>query len=194
SLGGDNRRGQPGRTRMWPAVGAANLANMRQSHENQHICTHGIPCCQLLSFGWSLPRRFRGRLAPTLRLLRDRRSTRWTPRRWPEDGFHTKTWDRLVHELVTATGAQEQNGAVTYMLKGRYTLSVTEMTDLTSRYFLGVQLNCAQCHNHPFAAWKQSDYWGLASFFTQIQRLKPVIAFTTIEENNIDPRKLPESQ
>src|ERR1051326_5211258 len=80
------------------------------------------------------------------------------------------------------------------MLKGRFTLSVTEMTDLTSRSFLGVRLNCAQCHNHPFAAWKQSDYWGMAAFFTQIQRLKPVIAFTTIVEANVDVRKLPESK
>ena len=113
--------------------------------------------------------------------------------RWLEQGFQTKTWDRLVYDLMTATGSQEQNGAVTYMLKGRYTLSVAEMTDLTSRNFLGVRLNCAQCHNHPFASWKQSDYWGMAAFFTQIQRLKPVIAFTTIVESNVDPRKLPES-
>lgn len=113
--------------------------------------------------------------------------------RWLDNGFQTKRWDRLTHELMTATGPQEQNGAVTYMLKGRFTLSVTEMTDLTSRCFLGVRLNCAQCHNHPFAAWKQSDYWGMASFFTQIQRLKSVVAFTTITEANVDPRKLPES-
>jgi hypothetical protein len=113
--------------------------------------------------------------------------------RWLEQGFQTKTWDRLVYDLMTATGSQEQNGAVTYMLKGRFTLSVTEMTDLTSRNFLGVRLNCAQCHNHPFASWKQSDYWGMAAFFTQIQRLKPVVAFTTIMETNVDPRKLPES-
>jgi hypothetical protein len=113
--------------------------------------------------------------------------------RWLEHGFQTKTWDRLVHDLMTASGSQEENGAVTYMLKGRFTLSVTEMTDLTSRSFLGVRLNCAQCHNHPFAAWKQSDYWGMAAFFTQIQRLKPVIAFTTITETNVDPRKLPEA-
>lgn len=113
--------------------------------------------------------------------------------RWLEQGFHTKTWDRLAYDVMTATGSQEENGAVTYMLKGRYTLSVSEMTDLTSRSFLGVRLNCAQCHNHPFASWKQSDYWGMAAFFTQIQRLKPVIAFTTITESNVDPRKLPES-
>lgn len=113
--------------------------------------------------------------------------------RWLGGAFQTKTWDRIAHDLVTATGSQEDNGAVTYMLKGRFTLSVTEMTDLTSRYFLGVQLNCAQCHNHPFASWKERDYWGLASFFTQIQRTKSVIAFTTITENpDIDVRKLAE--
>jgi hypothetical protein len=114
--------------------------------------------------------------------------------RWLDQSFNTKTWDRLVHDLMTATGPQEENGAVTYMLKGRYTLSVAEMTDLTSRSFLGIRLNCAQCHNHPFAAWKQSDYWGMAAFFTQIQRLKPVIAFTTIVETKVDPRKLPEAE
>lgn len=113
--------------------------------------------------------------------------------RWLERGFATKTWDRMAYELMTATGSQDENGAVTYMLKGRFTLSVTEMTDLTSRCFLGVRLNCAQCHNHPFAAWKQTDYWGMAAFFTQIQRLKSVVEFTTIKETNVDPRKLPES-
>lgn len=109
---------------------------------------------------------------------------------WLETAFQTKTWDRLTYDLVTATGAQDDNGAVTYMLAGRYTISVTEMTDLTSRYFLGVQLNCAQCHDHPFASWKQDDYWGLASFFTQIQRLKPVIEFRSIVETDVDPGKL----
>ncbi|HZL90450.1 MAG TPA: DUF1553 domain-containing protein, partial [Pirellulaceae bacterium] len=46
---------------------------------------------------------------------------------------------------------------------------VADLTDLTSRYFLGVRLNCAQCHDHPFVAWKRQDYWGMAAFFAQIQ-------------------------
>jgi cytochrome c len=46
---------------------------------------------------------------------------------------------------------------------------VTDLTDLSSRYFLGVRLNCAQCHDHPFVEWKQQDYWGMAAFFSQIQ-------------------------
>ncbi len=40
----------------------------------------------------------------------------------------------------------------------------------TSRVFLGVRLECAQCHNHPFARWKQDQFWGLAAFFAGVQR------------------------
>lgn len=78
-------------------------------------------------------------------------------------------WDRIAYDLLTATGKMEDNPAVTYLIEGRNPLGVTDLTDLTSRYFLGVRINCAQCHDHPFVEWKQQDYWGMAAFFTQIQ-------------------------
>ena len=78
-------------------------------------------------------------------------------------------WDKIVYDLLTATGKMEENPAVTYLIEGRHPLGVTDLTDLTSRYFLGVRLNCAQCHDHPFVAWKRQDYWGMAAFFAQIQ-------------------------
>lgn len=78
-------------------------------------------------------------------------------------------WDRIASELLTATGKLEENAAVTYLIEGRYPLSVTDLTDLSSRYFLGIRLNCAQCHDHPFVEWKRRDYWGMAAFFAQIQ-------------------------
>lgn len=78
-------------------------------------------------------------------------------------------WDRIVFDLLTATGRIDENPAVTFLIEGRYPLGVTDLTDLSSRYFLGVRLNCAQCHDHPFAAWKRQDYWGMAAFFAQIQ-------------------------
>jgi hypothetical protein len=78
-------------------------------------------------------------------------------------------WDQLVVELLTATGKLEDNPAVTYLVEGRFPLTVTDLTDLSSRYFLGVRLNCAQCHDHPFVAWKRTDYWGMAAFFAQMQ-------------------------
>lgn len=90
-------------------------------------------------------------------------------RQWLVDQFNRQTWDRIATELVTATGKMEENPAVTYLVEGRFPRNVSDLTDLTSRYFLGVRLNCAQCHNHPFVPWTRQDHWGMAAFFTQIQ-------------------------
>jgi hypothetical protein len=78
-------------------------------------------------------------------------------------------WDRLTIDLLTATGKLDDNPAVTWLIEGRHPLGVTDLADLSSRYFLGIRLNCAQCHDHPHAAWKRKDYWGMAAFFAQIQ-------------------------
>jgi hypothetical protein len=89
----------------------------------------------------------------------------WLAQRFAEN----VAWDKIAFELITASGTLEENPAVAYLIEGRYPLGVTDLTDLSSRYFLGVQLNCAQCHDHPFVELKQRDYWGMAAFFTQIQ-------------------------
>jgi hypothetical protein len=87
--------------------------------------------------------------------------------RWLEDGFNSnKPWDRLVHDLVTASGEADKNGAVVYYLANP---TPDKVTDNLTRLFLGVQLQCAQCHNHPFTDWKQSEYWGMAAFFTKVR-------------------------
>lgn len=89
---------------------------------------------------------------------------------WLAERFNSHAaWDRIVFELLTAEGTMEQNPAVSYLIEGRHPLSVTDLTDLTSRYFLGVRLNCAQCHDHPFVDWTRQDYWGMAAFFAPIQ-------------------------
>ncbi|MBL9152878.1 MAG: DUF1553 domain-containing protein [Verrucomicrobiales bacterium] len=93
-------------------------------------------------------------------------------RQWLADQFNTKTWDAIVTELLTATGRMEDNPAVTYLIEGRLPRTVPDLTDLTSRYVLGIRLNCAQCHDHPFVNWKQEEFWGMAAFFTQIQTPK----------------------
>ena len=47
------------------------------------------------------------------------------------------------------------------------------MTDTVGQHFLGVQLQCAQCHNHPFTGWKQTEYWGMAAFFSKVKADNP---------------------
>jgi hypothetical protein len=87
--------------------------------------------------------------------------------KWLEESFNAnKPWDKLVSEILTASGPQDKNAAVTYYLSN---IGVDKMTGSVTRYFLGVQLQCAQCHNHPFTDWKQAEYWGFAAFFANVQ-------------------------
>ncbi|MFO0846272.1 MAG: DUF1549 and DUF1553 domain-containing protein [Gemmataceae bacterium] len=86
---------------------------------------------------------------------------------WLEERFNANPgWDVTVKEILTATGPVEKNGPVIYWLANN---SADKVTDSVGRMFLGVQVQCAQCHNHPFADWKQTDYWGLASFFLHVR-------------------------
>jgi hypothetical protein len=91
--------------------------------------------------------------------------------KWLEEQFNTNTpWNKFVFDLLTAKGTVEENPAVTYYLANR---SVDKLTDTLSQQFLGVQLQCAQCHNHPFTGWKQTEYWGMAAFFSHVQPQNP---------------------
>jgi hypothetical protein len=86
---------------------------------------------------------------------------------WLEERFKkNQPWDRLVKDLLTATGTQEENGAVTFYLANA---TPDKLTDHVSRVFMGVRLQCAQCHNHPFTHWKQTEYWGMAAFFEKVR-------------------------
>jgi hypothetical protein len=86
---------------------------------------------------------------------------------WLAAGFNAnKPWDKIVYELLTATGDQDQNGAVTYFVGNP---TVDKMTDSVTRLFLGVRLECAQCHNHPFTSYKRDEYWGMAQFFMKVR-------------------------
>ncbi len=77
--------------------------------------------------------------------------------------YHT-----LVSEVLLATGAANDAGPLLF-----YTvleLKPEELAASTSRIFLGVQIQCAQCHDHPFDHWKREDFWGYAAFFARLNR------------------------
>jgi hypothetical protein len=119
---------------------------------------------------------------------------------WLADGFNAgKPLNKLVFDLVTATGSQADNGAVTYFIGNP---TADKITDNVTRMFLGVQLQCAQCHNHPFTDYKQTEYWAVAAFFmkTRIsanpqQAAKKGVAISVVESNKALKKKkgLPES-
>src|SRR5260370_6561232 len=82
---------------------------------------------------------------------------------WLAAHFNQNTpLDKVVYELITVSGAIDKNPAGTYFVANP---TVDKITDNVTRMFLGVQLQCAQCHDHPFTDWKQTEYWAMASFF-----------------------------
>jgi hypothetical protein len=86
-------------------------------------------------------------------------------------------FDQVVRELISATGSANENPAVHYVLKharGNQE-AAAELAGHSMRVFQGLQIQCAQCHDHPYTAWKQQDFYGIAAFFSRAQarRLPP---------------------
>jgi hypothetical protein len=90
---------------------------------------------------------------------------------WLVQQFSTNVpYDDFARSLITATGAQGGSPMVFYQAIGN---RPENLANAFSRIFLGVRLGCAQCHDHPFADWKQEDFWGLAAFFAGMNANQP---------------------
>jgi hypothetical protein len=75
--------------------------------------------------------------------------------------------DKIVRDLLTAKGGTFVNPATNYYQIERDNLKITENV---AQVFMGMRIQCAQCHNHPFDQWTQDDYYSFASFFSQVGR------------------------
>ena len=79
--------------------------------------------------------------------------------------------DQMTHALLAGDGTTEESGALAFL--AAYRDSREALTAVTAETFLGLQLQCAQCHDHPEADWTQRDFEGFASFFTAA-RIVPI--------------------
>jgi hypothetical protein len=87
---------------------------------------------------------------------------------WIRDSLaDNKPYDRFVAELLTATGSQAENPPTVWY---RAVRKSTDYVESVAQAFLGVRIQCAQCHHHPSEAWSQSDYYGLAAVFARVGR------------------------
>lgn len=104
-----------------------------------------------------------------------------TPRRVSRAGMQkffreafgrNRPWNEVVFDLVSAEGHYEENGAVNYLLAQMQDADDgVQMTAKTTRLFLGMQVQCTQCHDHPFNDWKQDQFWKFNSFFRQTAKI-----------------------
>ncbi len=79
-----------------------------------------------------------------------------------------RPWSEVVYDLVSAEGDNEENGATNFLL-AHLNNEAVPATAVTARLFLGMQVQCTQCHRHPFNDWKQSQFWELNSCFQQTE-------------------------
>ena len=92
---------------------------------------------------------------------------------WLAKQFKTnKPWDEIATGLITAAGRNDENGAVGFSLA--YEAQPVELAGEVSRIFLGVQIQCAQCHDHKTDSWKQKQFHEFAAFFAGM-RQRPVV-------------------
>lgn len=106
-------------------------------------------------------------------LLRERGRVNGAPQNALRDYLYSaleenKPFDELVRSLISAEGASEQNLATGFLLRDRLDADVLAVS--VSDAFLGVQLKCAQCHDHPFDYWTQDDFNGMAGFYRGTRR------------------------
>jgi hypothetical protein len=87
---------------------------------------------------------------------------------WVRDSLlANKPYDQFVRELLAATGTVIANPPVAWYKRVK---EPKQQIEDVAQLFLGVRMQCAQCHHHPFERWSQDDYYSLAAFFSQVGR------------------------
>ncbi|MEN8737025.1 MAG: PSD1 and planctomycete cytochrome C domain-containing protein [Akkermansiaceae bacterium] len=78
-----------------------------------------------------------------------------------------RPFNQIVHDLLASRGGTFANPSTNYY---KLEPDVMKMTENVAQVFMGTRIQCAQCHNHPFDRWTMDDYFGFASFFSQVKR------------------------
>lgn len=79
-----------------------------------------------------------------------------------------RPWDSLVRELIQSQGLSTDTPATNFTVS--QDANPVKLAARTTRAFLGLRIDCAQCHDHPFARWKQSDFEGLAAYYARVRQ------------------------
>lgn len=91
--------------------------------------------------------------------------------RWVREAFEQNLpYDQFVLALLKAEGNTAEQGAPMYLVQ--YDRQPEDAARAVTQTFLGVQLQCARCHDHPYEAWTQTDFYGVAAFFARLQNVR----------------------
>lgn len=122
-------------------------------------------------FGVHFAQRWRTLIWPRDTSSSKQAADRFTP--WLADQFQSnRAWSEIVTDLITSEMIMGRDPQATFILANSDSQNPKPnlLSAATGRLFLGVQIGCAECHNHPFAPWTQNDFWGLAAFFSRVHK------------------------
>jgi hypothetical protein len=106
-----------------------------------------------------------------------------------------RSWNEVAYELISATGNNKTNGAANFVMS-HLEMQAVPLTSITTRVFLGQQIQCTQCHDHPSNDWKQADFWGINAFLkgikTEVVRTENAAGMSVVDhveltDNPVDP-------
>ena len=89
-----------------------------------------------------------------------------------ESFARNRAWDEMVTEFVTAEGQSNENGATNFLLAkldNQARPKIATAAAQTAQVFMGIQIQCMQCHDHPYNDWKMESFWQVASFFQDLK-------------------------
>lgn len=116
----------------------------------------------------------------------------WLAERFSSDD----SYDEVVRSLLLADGRLVRSGPLLFYSAAK--LDPDQLASRTARVFLGMRLECAQCHDHPFEPWAQDEFWGFAAFFARISRPKGTLesVSTVMRVSDVDRGEvmLPETE
>lgn len=97
--------------------------------------------------------------------------------------YENKPYDQFVREIIAASGDRDHNPATIWY---REVSKNNEQVEDTAQLFLGLRIQCARCHHHPFERWSQNDYYSLSAFFTRVgNKTLPNITGNTVRDRRI---------
>ncbi len=92
----------------------------------------------------------------------------WAFQSWLQQAIaDNMPWDQLVYTVVTANGSNFSDGPSNFY---RTSKTPEDLTETVSQAFMGIRVQCARCHNHPFEKWTQQDYYKFANLFSRVNR------------------------
>jgi Protein of unknown function (DUF1549)/Protein of unknown function (DUF1553)/Bacterial Ig-like domain (group 2) len=103
-----------------------------------------------------------------LRINRDALTEKgmWSFHNWVRAELRdNKPVDEFVRDIITAEGSTFTEGPANFYRAGR---TAEDWSEAASQVFLGVRMQCAKCHHHPFEKWSQDDYYGMTAFFARL--------------------------